>query len=498
MTLNRIDYNSYCVDLPTKPDPGIGRILVTGASGYIGGRLVPELLARNYKVRIMVREQSTEFEQRWPDAEIVAADAMSLEAVEKVLEGVDTVYYLIHSLLLGPREFESADLRAAVNFRKAAGTQTVRRIIYLGGLGDKFAHLSPHLRSRILVAKELARGKVPVTTFRAAIIIGSGSASYEIMDRLVRNLPVIPIPFWARTRCQPISIRDIVKYLVGSLEAPETSGREFDIGGDEILTYEKMMRIIADLLGKKRWFVSSPISNIGLYAYLANLITPVPNAITRCLLESSINEVVCQESNIKKLIPFKLLSFGEAVKRAALQEECDTVHTRWSDAYPPAYHPTVTLGSMNPPPCYMSTYSLVSGKPAAALFKSICSIGGREGWFHSNWLWSLRGSLDRMLTGVGMSRGRRSRSTLRVNDVIDFWRVEDLKENSVLLLRAEMILPGRAWLQFRIEPEGSGNRLIVTAFFDTHTIAGKLYWFVCIPFHVVIFKNLIKQIERRS
>lgn len=496
--MNLIDYNSYCEDLPTKPDPGIGRILVTGASGYIGGRLVPELLARNYKVRVMVREQTSAFEQRWPDAEIVVTDAMDLEAVEKAMDGIDTVYYLIHSLLLGPREFESADLRAAVNFRIAAEKKNVRRIIYLGGLGDMLTNLSPHLRSRVLVARELARGKVRVTIFRAAIIIGSGSASYEIMDQLVRNLPVIPIPVWARTRCQPISVRDIIKYLVGSLETPETVGCAFDIGGDEVLTYEKMMRIIADFLGKKRWFVSSPISSIGMYAYLANLVTPVPNAITRCLMESSINEVVCHESNIKKLIPIKLLSFREAVKRAALREECDTVHTRWSDAYPPTYHPTVKLNSMTQPPSYMSTYSLVTGKSAPALFKSICSIGGREGWFHSNWLWRLRGSLDRMLTGVGMSRGRRSRSTLRVNDVIDFWRVEDLKENRLLLLRAEMILPGKAWLQFRIEPEGTGNRLTVEAFFDTHTIAGKLYWFVCIPFHVVIFKNLIKQIEMRS
>lgn len=488
----------YCQDLPTHPDPGMGRILVTGASGYIGGRLVPELLTRNYRVRVMVRAASQEQEKRWPGAEIVVADALSPAAVEKALDGVDTVFYLIHSLLLGPKAFESADLKAAMNFRIMTEKNHVKRIIYLGGLGDNKVDLSPHLRSRILVAQELRKGSVPVTILRAAIIIGSGSASYEIINSLVRSLPVIPLPFWARTRCQPISIRDVVKYLVGCLETPETTGRAFDIGGDEILTYEKMMRTLADLLGKKLIFIHSPIFNISLFSYLVNLITPVPHPITRCLIEGSTNEVICHNDDIKRLIPFQTLSIRDALQRAASREEHDDIHTRWSDAYPPAYEHSIKLSEIKEPPNYTTAYSLLTDKNSSSLFKSICSVGGREGWFHGNWLWRLRGWLDRILTGVGTSRGRRSHSSLRVNDVIDFWRVEDLKENSLLLLRSEMIMPGKAWLQFRIEPVQRKNKLSVEAFYYPGNIAGKMYWYTCLPFHLFIFKSLIKQIEKRS
>jgi uncharacterized protein YbjT (DUF2867 family) len=390
-------------------------------------------------------------------------------------------------------------LEAAVNFRIAAEKMGVKRIIYLGGLGDNKTDLSPHLRSRILVAQELKKGSVPVTILRAAIIIGSGSASYEIINSLVRRLPVIPTPFWARTRCQPISVRDVVKYLVGCLETPETTGGSFDIGGNEVLTYEKMMRILSGLIGKKRLFVPCPVSNIGLFAYLVNMVTPVPNPIARCLIEGSVNEVVCKNDDIQSLIPFKLLSFKDALQRAASCEEQDVVHTRWSDAYPPKHELLTKLSEIKPAPQYTTSYSLLTSKPPAAVFKSICSIGGREGWLHGNWLWRLRGWLDRIQAGVGTSRGRRSYSSLRINDVIDFWRVEDLVENRLLLLRAEMFLPGKAWLQFKIDDAASGqSKISIEAFYYTDRFAGKLYWYACFPFHLFIFKNLIRQIEQRS
>lgn len=499
MDIKNVGLYSYCQDLPTQPDPEKGTILVTGASGYIGGRLVPELLARNYKVRVMVRAASPEQARRWPEAEIVVADALDRAAVEKALEGVDTVFYLIHSLLLGPKDFASADLVAAEHFRIAAGKNHVKRMIYLGGLGDNKTDLSAHLRSRILVAQELQKGAVPVTILRAAIIIGSGSASYEIINSLVRSLPVIPIPFWARTRCQPISIRDVIKYLVGCLETPGTAGRSFDIGGNEILTYEKMMRTLADLIGKKRLFIPSPVSHIGFFSYVANLITPVPNAIARCLMEGSVNEVICQNDDIKDLIPFEPLSFRDALERAATRESQDNVHTRWSDAYPPGCELPEKLSDMQTLPQYTSMYAMETGKAPEAVFRSICSIGGREGWFHGNWLWRLRGWLDRIMTGVGTSRGRRSHSSLRINDVIDFWRVEELEENRLLVLRAEMLLPGQGWLQFKIDDADSArSTLSVKAFFYTNSVGGKLYWYACLPFHQFIFKNLIRQIEKRS
>jgi uncharacterized protein YbjT (DUF2867 family) len=492
------DRSLLCHDLPSKPRPEIGKILVTGATGYIGGRLVPELLARGYRVRIMVRAASDEYRNRWPDAEIVVADALDAGSLRRALEGICASYYLIHSLLLGYKEFESREIFAARNFRQAAEAEGVARIIYLGALGDVRGPLSPHLRSRIQVAQELGLGSVSVTALRAAIIIGSGSASYEILEHLVKNLPVFFAPRWTQTRCQPIAIRDVVKYLVGVLETPETMGRSFDIGGRDTLTYKQMLKTFAGLLGKRRIFIPCPFYNIGVFAYLTSLLTPVPAAITRCLMEGITNEVVCQNEDIRQVLPFQPLGYREALVRALSREEQDNVRTRWSDAYPPAHELAMKLHELQGPARYTTSYSLVTGKAAPSLFSSICRIGGKQGWFHSNWLWRLRGAIDRLLLGVGSSRGRRSSSSLRVGDVIDFWRVEDLKQDAMLLLRAEMKLPGRAWLQFNVYPEEDGNRLSVRAYYQPSGMFGKPYWFVFLPFHFVIFQNLIKEIEKRA
>ncbi|NQT94134.1 MAG: DUF2867 domain-containing protein [Lentisphaerae bacterium] len=496
--MTEYQHDVFCDDLPTRPQPEIGKILVTGATGYIGGRLVPELLIRGYNVRVMVRAASPEHQERWPEAEIAVADALDRDALERALDGVHTAYYLIHSLLLGPGGFEEAELKSAGNFAKAAETAGVHRIIYLGGLGDMGKSLSPHLQSRMQVAQTLDRGAVQTTILRAAIIIGSGSASYEIVKHLVEKLPVFFIPPWGRTRCQPIGIRDVVKYLVGVLETPETCGASFDIGGKGILSYEMMMRELADVLGKKRLFINTFFSRLGFYAYLASLITPVPASITFCLMEGLRDDVICQNGDIRKLIPFRCLTYRESLVDAMSREEQDRVHTRWSDAYPPAHELAIKLHELDHPPAYTCIYSLQTTKSAPALFRSICRIGGKEGWFHVNWMWRLRGMLDRVLAGVGSSRGRRSSSTLRINDVIDFWRVEDLLPDEMLLLRAEMKLPGRGWLEFRVQPDGERRRLCVQSYYDTNSVAGRLYWYIFLPFHFYIFSFLLKQIEKRS
>lgn len=495
---NELSKDLFCHDLPSKPQPGIGKILVTGASGYIGGRLVPELLARGYQVRVMVRAASPEYKERWPDAEIVVADALKLDHLKMALEDINTAYYLIHSLLLGPKEFASADIQAAINFRKAAEENQIKRIIYLGGLGDARSHLSDHLKSRMEVAEELNQGKVPVTILRAAIIIGSGSASYEIIQHLVRKIPILLITHWARNKCQPIAIRDVIKYLVGVLETPETTGKYFDIGGKDILTYQKMMTILAELLHKKRFFISLPYSNIRFYAYIISLFTPVPDPITRCLMEGLKNEVICQDDAIKNFLPFESITYREAIIRAMSREEQDKVYTRWSDSYPPAHELALKLDELKEVPKYTTNYSLITEKNESSLFNSICKIGGKEGWFHRNWMWRLRGGFDRMLLGVGSSRGRRSLSSLKINDVIDFWRVEDLQHDKRLLLRAEMKLPGKSWLGFIIEKEGRKRRLSVIAYYHTHSLIGRIYWYIFLPFHHFIFNDLIKQIEKRS
>lgn len=472
----------------------MGRILVTGATGYIGGRLVPELLERGYQVRIMVRVPSSVHKERWPDAEIVVADVLDIGGVKKAFEGIHTAYYLVHSLLLGKKHFESADVEGAINFRMAAEEMGVQRIIYLGGLGDLRSALSPHLRSRIEVGRELGKGKVPTTILRAAIILGSGSASYEILTNIAKKMPIILIPYWTKAQCQPIAIRDVIKYLVGTLECPETTGKSFDIGGTDVLSYEQMIRILADMLGKKTVSFPRFFSGLRFFAILANLFTPVPWPIILALLEGLRNNVVCQDNAIMKLIPFETLTFKESIVRAMSLEDQDNVHTRWSDAYPPAHSLAIKLKELDFSPKFIKTYSRITNKDAASVFNAACMIGGKEGWFQNNWMWRLRGRVDSMLGGVGIARGRRSSSGLRVNDVIDFWRVEDLKPARKLLLRAEMKLPGKAWLEFNIDRSEHCNKLSITAYFMPRGIFGDIYWYMFLPFHGIIFKDLLKQI----
>ena len=447
----------------------------------------------------MVRRDSSEHATLWPGAEIIEADALSPDSLETALEGIHTAYYLIHSLYLGPARFAATDVRAAINFRKAAERCNVKRIIYLGGLGDVSSPLSTHLTNRMRVAEELTRGTVPVTILRAAIIIGSGSASYEIIKHIVRRLPIVPLPPWAMSKCQPIGIRDVVKYLVGVLETPETSNGSFDIGGQDVLTYRAMMEELSRILVRKRLYIAWPFPSLAISSYLAGLVTPVPAPLIRCLFDSLGHDVVCQDQAIKEIVKFQPLDYREMIVRALAREEQDRVHTRWSDAYPPAHELAIRLDELNSSPRYSVSYSLATSRDASSLYRSFCMIGGEKGWFYRNWMWRLRGLADRILMGVGTSRGRRSVSGLRVNDVIDFWRVEDLKPDERLLLRAEMKLPGRAWLEFSVSPSQDGRNLLsVTGHFDADGWGGKVYWYGFMPFHYFIFTRLLKQIEANS
>lgn len=488
----------FCEDLPSRPLAGVGTILVSGASGYIGGRLVPELLCRGYKVRAVVRGDPLAYENIWPGAQVVHSDALHKEEIRSALYGIDTAYYLIHSLHLGPKEFKKVDIQAAGNFRDAAQEQGVKRIIYLGGLGDVRSRLSSHLRSRAEVARELKKGDCPVTALRAAVIIGSGSASYEIIKHLVLKLPLILIPSWAKKKCQPIGVRDVIKYLVGALETPQTQGRSFDIGGQDVLTYEEMLKVFTHLLGKKTIFFDFPFIPLKSYAYFASLLTPVPHGISRCLMEGLKNEVICYDNSIKDYLNFEPLSYREQIVRALSREEQDRVSTRWSDAYHPYYDLALKLHEVKQPVTYSVSYSLLTEKEADKLFRSFCRIGGRRGWFYYNWLWRLRGTIDRVILGVGIIRGRKSYSHLKINDVVDFFRVEEIEENKRLLLRAEMKIPGRAWLEFSIKEEGLKRRLSVIAYYNTQSLSGKIYWYACLPFHHFIFKKLLTGIEGKA
>lgn len=323
----------FCIDLPSKPKPAIGKILVTGANGYIGGRLVPELLNRGYNVRVMVRKKLARYNKQWPGIDIAEADALDYNGLFSALKGIHTAYYLIHSLSLGQKKFEKIDLQAATNFRIAAEKHGVKRIIYLSGLGNRQTQLSPHLDNRIRVADCLSDGDVPVTVLRAGMIIGAGSASYKILRNLVDNTPIFFIPKWAKTKSQPISVRGVMMYLVGVLEQEETAGQRFDIGGPDILTYDEKLKIMAGFLGKKRYFFPGFSAFTSLYGYIASLLTNVPKPICRILVEGCKNEVICQNNDIEKYVNIKRLSFRAAIRAALSQENKIVVTNNISDNF---------------------------------------------------------------------------------------------------------------------------------------------------------------------
>jgi len=485
----------YCKDLPTTPVPELGKVLVTGATGYIGGRLVPELIERGYKVRVMVRSYSTEYPERWPGAEVIVADALNVDQLRRALKDVSVAYYLIHSMLVARKRFMPSEKLIVENFRRVAEEMKVRRIIYLGTQGIDGIELKGRYKNRIKVGDQLRQGKVPVTILRTPVTVGSGSASFEILHHIVRNYPVMFLPPWGKIQCRPIGIRDLIKYLVGVLETPSTAGGIFNIGGEDLLSYRDMIKILAKLLGKKRLLLPYPASNIRFYSYILSLSTPVPAQISSYILRGMSTAIDYNETSIQKHLDFKPVRFNVALQRALSQEEHDTIATRWSDAYPPAHELSIKLTELSAPPKFTSTYSIMTDKGASDIFRSICQIGGHKGWFKTNWMWRLRGLIDRIFLGVGTSRGRRSDNTLRINDVIDFWRVEDMIDDQRLLLRAEMILPGKAWLEFLIEAHSEQNEITVIAHFHTKSLLGRLYWYSFVPFHYFIFKDLLKQLS---
>jgi uncharacterized protein YbjT (DUF2867 family) len=497
MSWNKNDL--LCSELKTKPRPDIGTILVTGATGYVGGRLVPELLARGYKVRVMARIDTGECEERWPEAETVVADALHKVQLEKALRDVHTAYYLIHPSFIGYKKYRETDLIAARNFREVAEDCGIKRIIFLGTIIDQDS-LADSIQSKIIqIPKELHRGSIPLTHIRVAMIIGSGSAFYELLKNLVKKSPLILVPKWAKNKVQPISLRSLVQVLVGVLESEETTGKSFDICGDDMLTYEEMFQIFAQLLGKKNIFIYSRFSNVRFYSYLASLLTPLPESVIRSMIIRIRFEMVCT-GDLHDLGSFYTpLKFKESLLRAMTKEEQDAVYTRWSDEYPRAHELAIKLNDLSKPPRYISSYLRITDQPETTLFNAFCSIGGEEGWLHSNWMWRLRGLMDRIFLGVGISRGRRSSKSLRLNDVIDFWRVEEIEDNRKLLLRAEMKLPGLAWLEFKVVGSDTKMRkLTVTAYYAPKGIFGHLYWFIFLPFHHIIFTNLLKKIEKKS
>ena len=479
-------------------------VLVTGAPGDIGGRLVPELLTAGYRVRVLARTPAKLAGEPWLDqVEVQQGDAGDGDAVARALEGATAAYYLVHSMG-GAADFAARDRAAAAAFRDAADrTPGLEQIVYLGGLGDDHdAELSPHLASRHEVGRVLAAGRVPVTELRAAVIIGSGSASFEMLRNLTDVLPVMITPRWVSTRCQPVAIRDILHWLVRAISAPEAKGRVLEVGGPEVVTYEDMMRAYAEVAGlRKRLVIRVPFLTPRLSSHWVGLVTPLPLGLARPLIESLVNEVVVLDRSVQDVMPHEPLSLREALEVAVRRVEDLKVPSRWSDATLPGRTPADPMPS-DPD---WSGGTLLSDEQEAwsqaspeQLFRTVSGIGGSRGWYVAEPLWSIRGSVDVLLGGVGMRRGRRHPDELQVGEALDFWRVEALEPPMLLRLRAEMLTPGDAWLEWTVEPEGAGARLQQRALFHPRGLPGRLYWYGLIPFHAVIFKRLCTRLAEAA
>ena len=484
---------------PTRRAEGVSGIppgslvLVTGATGYVGGRLVTVLLEAGYRVRCLVRTPAKLAAAPWrTSVEVVRSDVGG--DLAEAMTGVAAAYYLVHSIG-SSAEWAEHDRAVAENFRRAAEVAEVRRIVYLGGLGDHSSGaLSEHLASRQEVGAELAKGSVPVVELRAAVIIGSGSASFEMLRYLVEVLPAMVTPRWVDTRCQPVAVRDVLHFLLDSLTA-DVAGRILDVGGPEVLTYREMMAQYAEVAGlRRRLVVRVPFLTPGLSSRWIGLVTPIPPLLARPLIQSLVNDVVVTRNSAADAMPVEQLTYREAVELALGHSISGEVPTSWSHAElggrPPAEQqptdPAWSGGTVN----LDRRRRHVAASPAA-VFHVVCSVGGRKGWYASDWLWSLRGFLDSLIGGVGMRRSRLDPHSLSVGDPLDFWRVEALAPDSLLRLRAEMRLPGDAWLQWEIEPDGAGATITQTARFHPRGLLGRLYWIGVAPFHGFIFPGLL-------
>ena len=475
-------------------------IFVTGASGYIGGRLVPRLLERGYRVRCLARSPKKLESRSWadePTVEIVAGDVGDTELLTEQMRGCSAAYYLIHSMLAAGPAYASKDSELARSFSTAAASAGCERILYLGGLGETGKGLSEHLASRRETEVLLASGPVPVTVLRAAVIIGAGSASFEILRYLVERLPVMVTPRWVQTECQPIAVHNVTEYLLDSLVMEETIGRTLDIGGPDILSYRDMMKVMADALGlRHRLVIPVLILTPRLSSLWIQLVTPLSRHIARPLAEGLRNRVVCRNHAAQRLMPQELLSVREAIDEALGNLEQGNVETSWTDAGAIPGDPDWAGGTT-----YVHEEETQVTATASDVFRAICRIGGRNGWYSSAALWQIRGGIDRLLGGPGLRRGRRHAEEIRHGDALDFWRVAGIDRDRWLKLRAEMVVPGEAVLEFRIEsvPGFAGrSQLFQIARFKPKGLMGILYWYSVLPFHGFIFRSMINGIRRAA
>jgi uncharacterized protein YbjT (DUF2867 family) len=475
-------------------------VLVTGATGYIGGRLVPRLLEAGYRVRCLVRDARRLQGRPWSEqVEVVEGDVSRPETLPPAMESVWAAYYLIHSLSDTP-DYRERDMVVARSFGEAARAARVERIIYLGGLGDPATHLSVHLRSRQEAGAALTESGVPVTEFRAAIIVGSGSLSFEMIRHLTERLPVMICPRWVYTRIQPIAIRDVLSYLVAALGKPESAGQVIEIGGADVVSYGDMMKGYARVRGLRRLLIPVPVLTPHLSAHWVNWMTPVNAGIVYPLIEGLRNEVVVRDDTARRLFPdIEPVDYDTAVRRALASLEAGQVETSWADGLTSSCGNAAPVELTRDQGMDIERRQRVVDATPEDVYAVFSGLGGNRGWLYADFLWRLRGIADRLVGGPGFRRGRRDPETVRVGDALDFWRVEAVDTGRLLRLRAEMKLPGKAWLQFEAQPRSDGQTLLTqTAYLAPKGLSGLAYWYGLYPIHGLIFGNMIRAIAEEA
>ncbi len=471
-------------------------VCLTGGTGYIGGRLLPLLESRGGRVRCLSRRPESLQGQVSSATEVVRADVLDRDSLAAALEGVGVAYYLVHSM--GAQgDFEKNDRRAAANFASAARERGVRRIVYLGGLGDPDRQLSAHLRSRQEVGRILKSSGAQVIEFRASVIIGSGSLSFELIRALVERLPMMICPKWVSTPAQPIAVEDVLKYLLAALDLEESDSQVYEIGGPEQVSYKDIMREYARQRGLRRLMVSVPVLSPRLSSLWLGLVTPVYARVGRKLIEGVRNPTLVRSSAALEAFDIRPRSLSDAIRRALINEDRELAQTRWSDALSSGGDPP-KWGGRRVGSHIVDSRVVHVDAPAGAAFAPIQQIGGQAGWYCANRLWRIRGLLDLLVGGVGMRRGRRDPIHLRVGDALDFWRVEAFEPEQRLRLAAEMRLPGRAWLEFEVSEDEGGSKIRQTAIFDPVGLQGLAYWYALYPMHQLVFAGMLKEIGRAS